>query len=683
MEFLYPSFLLGLLAVSIPILIHLFNFRRFKKIAFTNVRFLKEVKLETRSRSRLKHLLVLISRILAICFLVFAFARPFIPRENTRAVVGDKLISVYVDNSFSMEAENENGLLLEQAKNRAMDISSAFSPTDRFQLITNDFEGRQQRFQSREEFNNMVQDIQVSPAARKISEVFTRQRDLLNSESGSKTAFLLSDFQNSLSNFEEANADTGIATVLIPIQSPTADNLYIDSVWFRTPVRQINQNEELSVRIVNSGKQDVENVPLKLSVNGVQKAIGTFSAAAGSEADTTLFYTNTETGIQQAVLSLNDDPVIFDDRFYFSYPVAEEVRVLNIRSNVNSQSRDYFKSIFGDDPFYRYIVSEEGNIDYARLSENNFIILDELFEIPSGMARELKGFVENGGSIFILPAPEIETASYNNFYNSIALPVISGVSENSVKVSEINLDHPLYQNIFENIPRNMDLPKTDRHYRFSRNINSGEQQLLTLQNGDAFLSVFPRKSGFIYNSAVSLNTEKNDFARHAVFVASVLRMAEFSLNDQALQRTIGENIPFAVKNIKTTGDQVFHLISEENSIDIIPEVQNVQGVTEVYSGNYINQAGNYLLSLNDEPVLGIGFNYNRNESDLRTMSTEDLRQSLNNSGFSRAEILDNSSPTFSQSIKVLDEGKQLWKICLLIALLFIAVEVLLLRFWKT
>ena len=100
MSFTYPAFLFALSAIAIPIIIHLFNFRKFKTVYFSNTRFLKEVKQETQAKSKLKHLLVLAARILAIIFIVLAFAQPFIPVENKQISIGDKSISLFIDNSF-------------------------------------------------------------------------------------------------------------------------------------------------------------------------------------------------------------------------------------------------------------------------------------------------------------------------------------------------------------------------------------------------------------------------------------------------------------------------------------------------------------------------------------------------------------------------------------------------------
>ena len=120
------------------IIIHLFNFRRFKKVPFTNVVFLRELKEETSSRSRLRHLLVLLTRLLAVAFLVLAFAQPYIPSEKQTQRAGIQTVSVFIDNSFSMEAQSREGSRLDIARNRARDIAMSYRPSDRFQVLTND-----------------------------------------------------------------------------------------------------------------------------------------------------------------------------------------------------------------------------------------------------------------------------------------------------------------------------------------------------------------------------------------------------------------------------------------------------------------------------------------------------------------------------------------------------------------
>jgi len=116
MKFLYPLFLFALLAVSIPLIIHFFNFKRYKTVYFSNVNFLKAVKKDARKKSQLKQILILIFRILAISFLVFTFSQPYIPLTDRGKQRARQAVAMYIDNSFSMRLEGEKGILLEQAR---------------------------------------------------------------------------------------------------------------------------------------------------------------------------------------------------------------------------------------------------------------------------------------------------------------------------------------------------------------------------------------------------------------------------------------------------------------------------------------------------------------------------------------------------------------------------------------
>ncbi|NTW24218.1 MAG: hypothetical protein HGA37_05935, partial [Lentimicrobium sp.] len=156
MQFINPSVLYALLAVLIPIAIHLFNFRKYKKVYFSNVSFLKELQQKTKKQSQLLHLLVLLMRILTIIFLVLAFAQPYIPSSKQSLPGQISYVSIFIDNSFSMEASGSKGKLLEDAKIKAAEIAAAFRADDLFQLLTNDFEGKHQRLVTREELKQII-----------------------------------------------------------------------------------------------------------------------------------------------------------------------------------------------------------------------------------------------------------------------------------------------------------------------------------------------------------------------------------------------------------------------------------------------------------------------------------------------------------------------------------------------
>ena len=131
MQFTQPLFLIGYAAILIPILIHLFNFRKYKTYYFSNVKMLQDIAQKTKRESQLKHLIVLLLRILGIAALVTAFAQPFIPNKKFNTQKGN-VVSIYVDNSFSMEGNTSDGTLFSDAITNAKEIINNFSYEDEF-----------------------------------------------------------------------------------------------------------------------------------------------------------------------------------------------------------------------------------------------------------------------------------------------------------------------------------------------------------------------------------------------------------------------------------------------------------------------------------------------------------------------------------------------------------------------
>src|SRR5665213_2050642 len=179
MHFLYPAFLFGLSTLAIPVLIHLFNFRRYQKVYFSNVQFLKDIRERQSHRRNLKERLILAARMLALTFLVLAFAKPYIPGQNAANAGKRQAVSIFVDNSYSMQTLNKEGSLLDEAKRRAKEIASAYNINDSFQLLTQDFEGKDQRLLSRDEFNDAVDAVKLSPQSRSLQQIINRQQSLL------------------------------------------------------------------------------------------------------------------------------------------------------------------------------------------------------------------------------------------------------------------------------------------------------------------------------------------------------------------------------------------------------------------------------------------------------------------------------------------------------------------------
>jgi hypothetical protein len=685
MSFIYPAFLFALSAIAIPIIIHLFNFRKYKTVYFSNVRFLKEVKQETQAKSKLKHLLVLLARILFIVFLVLTFTQPFIPVQHSKVVPGNKAISIFIDNSFSMDAVNKNGTLLDEAKKRALEIVDAYKPSDRFQLLTNDFEGKHQRLVNKEEFSEWLDEVKISPATRQLSEISSRAFDVLQqSGNASKTLFILSDFQKSITDINNIKNDDKIKVNLIPLTAADKSNVYIDTCWFETPVRQYNQLEKLHVRIKNNSDKELENNSIKLFINNIQKTPASFNAEKNSEAEVVLSFSSKEAGIQHCRIEISDYPVTFDDKFYFSFTVAKTISVLSIDPAAMTTGSPYLNKLFGEDSLFLFKNVQENQLDYSSLASYNLIVINELKNISSGLSQELKRFMDNGGSVLLFPPADADLNSYKEFSLLTRSSWFERYDTLNTKVDKINLDHDIYKDVFDKrtfSASNLDLPKVSAHYTFIRNTRNTEEYLLKLQNGDVFFSMNSVGKGKLYLCSSGLNNESGNFSRHAIFVPTLYKIAMHSMQTQSLFHTIGNNESIKTnKNI--TGENVYHIKSLKGDFDIIPEHKVIDFKTEIMPHDQITEAGNFNLFADKELIAGIAFNYNRNESSLNYYNSDELKDQITKHNYLNINILESTEKKLTQTLTELDQGKKLWKLCLVLALLFLALEVILLRFMK-
>ena len=205
MQFLYPQFLYALFLTAIPVIIHLFNFRKQKVIYYSNVDFLKQVKLENKAVRQLKNILTLLMRMAAIVSLVLIFAGPYMPPEGADNKQKEKIVALYIDNSFSTEAEGVNGKLSELAKSKAFEITEAYSEHTQFLFLNNDFEAKHQHFTSKIQIQDFIYETDISGYVRPISEVLEKVKSF-KSESGKNDKlidlYLISDFQKTTTDIK-------------------------------------------------------------------------------------------------------------------------------------------------------------------------------------------------------------------------------------------------------------------------------------------------------------------------------------------------------------------------------------------------------------------------------------------------------------------------------------------------
>lgn len=680
MQFVNPLFLYGLFALAIPIAIHLFNFRRYRKVYFSNVELLRNFQKKTRKRSELLHYLVLAARILTITALVLAFAQPYIPSGEKLITGGVNVAGIFVDNSFSMEAGSNDGRKLDEAKKKAAAIAEAYDADDLFQLLTNDFEGRHQRLVPRDEFLLMLREVKPGPMYRSLAEISSRQAALLlDKRYPSSSAFVLSDFQKSTVLSVLPDSTSGFTSFMVPMLSGTSGNLYIDSCWFENPVLRINQTAGLNVRISNMSEDNLEKIPVKLTINGEQRAVAAFDIEPWGSLTTTLNFSTTSTGTQKAVVEITDYPVIFDDNYYLVFEVSESLPVLVVNPG---DENAYLNSVFSLDSVVKLSNSPLRQTNFAEISNQHLIILNGIDNLSSGAIAELETYVVQGGSLLVFPPEKAGVESVNQLLNSLEAPSYGVVDTAVSRVSTMNKNHPLFQNVFDNVADkgNPDLPFVKKHFELLNPLNGMADPLMTLDNGNPFFTMKYYGRGKVYISAVSPEDGWSNWPRHALFVPVMLNIAFQAENQAPLSYFPNIRAGIDVGRYKPTGDNVLNISREDGSGEFIPEVRQVNGRNVYFVNDYIQEAGFFRLKEDDKTIKELAFNYHRRESDLRCADIAALRAIEKE--LPGVELLAEGKRELTQLIAERNHGLKLWKWFVLAALLFILIEVLLLRFFK-
>lgn len=671
MEFIYPSFLWALLALAIPIIIHLFYFRRHKKVYFTNVKLLQELKEETSTSNRLKDLLILLCRCLAIASLVFAFAQPFLT-QGREVKTGNTAVSIFLDNSFSMDAEKNEVPLLEIAKAKARQIVSAYTDQDRFQLITHDFEGRHQRLVSKENALSFIDEVAITPQSRSMDQIVYRQKQAIDRAEENEAIYVLSDFQSSMLS-DDIETDTITEMNFLPIQPIINNNVAIDSVWLPSLVPIINQNNPIVVRMTNYGSSDAEGIRLTSNYDNQEKPEGTFDIPAGKTITDTVNINIMKPGPQNITLKVSDYPIQYDDTYYVSMHVPTSIQVLSIYDN---SQNSYLNALFKGLNFYELTNQRMDAVDYGKLAQYDLIILNDLRQISSGLSLQLDKYVTGGGNLLIFPERNIDIASYNTLFSALGVDRFSEKKSTPNEVKYINTDDFVFQDVYRYVSRNISLPSVQEYYSMTHFQNRGKQDLMKFRDGSPYLTKY-HKNGQVYICASSLSTDVNDIAKKAeVFVPMIYKMSLASSEGQKIAYTIGQDRLIEVKKPESS-DIVYKISGRE---EFIPGQKTLEEKMLLDVQDQITEAGYYTIQLDEKAVGTVAYNYDRKESNLSFPNENEMSDYAISHG---AELLSSDvKEDFSNYIAEKERGVPLWKWFLISALIFLALEILIIKLFK-
>lgn len=650
MQFKNPEILYALFALIIPILVHLFQLQKFKKIIFTNVDFLKKIELQTRKSSRLKKWLVLASRMLLFTCIIFAFSQPYFSNKNSSQKTHN---FIYFDNSISLNATGKKGTLLPVA---AQEIIENISDEDTFSLMTN---SNFHKNLNANELKNILKKIDYTTNNSTFGEILLKINVQKNNETNSSSnIILISDFQTSKENIKDEFTNVKTSLSLIQLHIEQKNNLSIDSIY----IGNKNQtNFTLHVLVKNQGASK-NNIPI--SIFNKETLLSKRSFSIGKDAQKIIdFEIQNQPEFLGEIKIQNNDTFLFDNNFFFSINYDEKIKVLNI----GKTSNDY-PNIFTEEEFIFSQVSD-AKINYNAIPKQQLIILNELEVIPPSLTKSIEDFVKKGGALVVIPNRQADLNSYNNFFRNMRLGTISKSQRDSLKITTIHYDHPLFKDVFTKKIQNFQYPSVVESFVATFRATP----LLSFENTQAFLSVASYENGQLYWFSSPISTENSNFTNSPLIVPTLYNIGQNSLQLAKLYYTLQQKNTIELQ-ASIGKDNVVSIQNEEGSF--IPLQQNSQNKISITTTDIPETKGFYHIIAKDT-LSTVSYNNPTTESSLNFL---DIRQIANEN--ENITSYDSIGEYFGD-LKEKNKVQWLWKLFLALAIVSLLLEVLILKFFKT
>ena len=679
MEFLYPNMLYALCALIIPVIIHLFNFRKHKLVYFSNTSILKTIEQENRKTKKLKYIITMIMRMLFIAALVIAFAFPYKKDNSTINNNVDNLIAIYIDNSMSMQSHSAEKTLFEDSRTSALKLVENLNQAQKYILLSNDRDPKNEYPMNKDEMLVRLNEMKTESAPTSFEEIynslsFIKKKNNFNSA----TLFAYSDFQRYTMKFDELKNDTTIQIVVFPLKSDFQNNIYIDSVWLQSPVLQKNMTNELNARIVNETSNDIKGLPVNFSLDENIVAYTTCDIEANSHSDVNMQFVIDEEGDRKAKVAINDSPISFDDEYNLVLKVRPSINVIEILPSAVSRqpSANSLDLLFNGDALVNYHSMNPYNIDYDIINKSQMIVVDEDATLNETMQQMLLDFTNNGGTLLIF---NDENTDNYLIYNNIGIRR-NDFDENKTRVEYVAQRNSFFDDVFVKFPDNAELPAINKHVRFETSKNV--QNIIALQNGDPLLMMTNNGKGKIFVMSTSLSEEYSDVANHALFVPLMYKMALIGGNVSELSYTLGVDKMLNINDVSLLSDDRVCLRTDNGLYEMFPLIENRGGRNYLNFFEDLPSSGFYDIYKNNDYVKTVAWNDNRKESMMSFYDKEELNKLLRDNGLNVLAMIDDDEMNSDDMMAVIVKDTAVWKIFVIVALIALLMEILILRFWK-
>jgi hypothetical protein len=333
MGFLNIAFLFGLVAAAVPVIIHLLNRRRVKKIKFSSLEFLDEVNKQRMRRINLRRILILILRTLAVLMIVVAFARPTLRSGFLFAGSVPKNVVICLDASYSMGVNQETGTAFDAAKKISKDIVDEASSNDEINLVVfakTAEPALEKGTRNRGVVKGAIDRAPLSNETTSLRTAIDRALAMIEeSDVDGGEVYVVSDFRYSTDStlVDEKKTPANVRIYFVPAYKGDADNVSIDHVAVPRKLLRPGEVVKVAVTASNYSKDTPANVSMELVVEGDRKAEQVLELAPSASQTVTFPISLAKPGRYHGRASKNHDRLPVDDDRYFLIEVSNTIPV--------------------------------------------------------------------------------------------------------------------------------------------------------------------------------------------------------------------------------------------------------------------------------------------------------------------------------------------------------------------
>ncbi|MFT5141504.1 MAG: hypothetical protein ACI80V_002763 [Rhodothermales bacterium] len=691
MTFLNPLILLGLMVAAVPLIIHLFNFRKPRKVDFSSLAFLREVERSTMRRVRIKQWLLLALRTLAIAAMVLAFARPTLRGRLAAPFAGAApvAVAVIIDNSPSMQQRNAGGSYFDQALLLAKGIVGDTDTRDEVVVIPVQSRRAASFGPGGESALDRIQEVEITGGGRSLLQALAAAGDAIKSAaSTNREIYVLSDLQRStLVDSSEARVTGDVPVYVVQVGEGTPDNIGVRGAIVRSRIIEAEQPVRLSAQLTNHGLSDAASYVTSVYLDGDRVAQTSSDLSPGTTSVVEFSVSPSSRGWLEGIVETEDDGFPEDNRAYFALRVPEERSILLVAGE--DQDTRFVDAALRADPrvSLRLRTVPESQLPALDLSEFDVVVLVGPATLSSGEIDRIRSYVDAGGGVLLFPSESGRVADYNALFSAVGAGRVVSLpdgapSESIDTVDRVDLEHPVFDGVLDASAGGLERPEIFQRMVY-RPGSGTESTVMELSSGSPFLQEIRRGRGTLLVLAVAPTPSWSDLPTRGLFIPLLYRSIfllsssegiegdSFSVGDAAEVLLPGVTESFNVQLVSPAG------------LEASPVSRAGAGGRLISLEGLIPTPGHYRVLVDGAISRIIAVNAAAQESDLALSTSEEAVQSLGQRADGLVQAL-NPTPGTSTIEQIADtrRGADLWNVFLALALLFLAAEMVVAKAWK-